>query len=204
MQRRVARISGIFSLALILSGCINNYKKEPAVPGRPPITVMPEQQPEAPPEPSQPPVSEGTIPQLPKFQTIDWDVSIRPLITQMLGADGITPGALLMVAGVYNKTNGILDTAKATDALVRELSSRSQYQLVPAQQAEQARQALGLPPGDSLATRGKAIGLARAVNAQDLLYVIVDGDVKSPQLKMQLMLVQSGEIIWSGNTLVQQ
>jgi PBP1b-binding outer membrane lipoprotein LpoB len=47
------------------------------------------------------------------------------------------------------------------------------------------------------------VGLARIVGAQYVLYSNVQGDVKTPSLQMQLMLVQTGEIIWSGNGVVQ-
>ncbi|HIF6780925.1 TPA: penicillin-binding protein activator LpoB, partial [Serratia marcescens] len=37
-----------------------------------------------------------------------------------------------------------------------------------------------------------------------VLYSDVSGDVKSPALDMQLMLVQTGEIVWSGNGAVKR
>lgn len=76
--------------------------------------------------------------------------------------------------------------------------------LVSAQQLAVAKQQLGLSPQDSLGSRSKAMGIARNVGAQYVLYSNATGNVNAPELKMQLMLVQTGEIIWSGKGAVQQ
>ena len=57
---------------------------------------------------------------------------------------------------------------------------------------------------DSLRTRSKAIGIARNVGAHYVLYSSASGNVNAPTLQMQLMLVQTGEIIWSGKGAVSQ
>ncbi|GHK52580.1 hypothetical protein KPZU09_23160 [Klebsiella pneumoniae] len=75
---------------------------------------------------------------------------------------------------------------------------------VSAQQLAVAKQQLGLSPQDSLGSRSKAMGIARNVGAQYVLYSNATGNVNAPELKMQLMLVQTGEIIWSGKGAVQQ
>ncbi|KYI83538.1 penicillin-binding protein activator LpoB, partial [Salmonella enterica subsp. enterica serovar Typhimurium] len=50
----------------------------------------------------------------------------------------------------------------------------------------------------------KAIGIARNVGAQNVLYSRASGNVNAPAIQMQLMLVQTGEIIWTGKGAVQQ
>ena len=67
-----------------------------------------------------------------------------------------------------------------------------------------AKQQLGLSPQDSLGTRSKAIGIARNVGAHYVLYSSASGNVNAPTLQMQLMLVRTGEIIWSGKGAVSQ
>ncbi|HFY0385014.1 TPA: penicillin-binding protein activator LpoB, partial [Escherichia coli] len=52
--------------------------------------------------------------------------------------------------------------------------------------------------------RSKAIGIARNVGAHYVLYSSASGNVNAPTLQMQLMLVQTGEIIWSGKGAVSQ
>lgn len=74
--------------------------------------------------------------------------------------------------------------------------------LISPQQLGVAKQTLGLSEEDSFGSRSKAIGLARYVGAQYVLYSDVSGDVKSPTIEMQLMQTQTGEIIWSGNAPV--
>lgn len=197
MNRNIFKLSGVLLLALILSGCINNQQQQPEQPARvepvqPPVTV-----PEQPkPEPGQ------NVPQPPKMQTINWPASVSPLVAQMLKTDGITAGSVLLVDNVKNSTNGSLQSAKATAALQSSLANNAQFTLVTSQQLAVAKQTLGLSAEDSLVSRSKAIGLARYVGAQYVLYSNAEGDVKSPTLQMQLMLVQTGEIIWSGSGAV--
>jgi uncharacterized protein (TIGR02722 family) len=122
----------------------------------------------------------------------------------MLQADGVTAGSVLMVDSVNNRTNGSLNTAEATTALVNALQGNNKFTLVSAQQLAVAKQQLGLSPQDSLGSRNKAMGLARTVGAQYVLYSNATGNVNTPTLSMQLMMVQSGEILWSGKGAVAQ
>ncbi|TQI80230.1 hypothetical protein FHU10_4910 [Serratia fonticola] len=177
--------------ALVLTGC----PSRPPEPQQPPVTIEPVPQPE--PEP-QPPTGEP-VPQPPKIQQLDWLGSVQPLVNQMLKADGVTPGSVLLLDSVKNNTNGSLQIAKATSALHQALAANQTFSIVPEAQLASAKQTLGLSAEDSLGSRSKAIGLARIVSAQYVLYSDVSGDVKSPTMEMQLMLVQTGEIVWSGN-----
>ncbi|AUX72400.1 penicillin-binding protein activator LpoB [Erwinia pyrifoliae] len=188
--------SGVLILALVLSGCINQQQQPqspaPVEPVPPPVSVpLP---PKA--EPGQ------NVPQPPKMQPLNWSATVSPLVGQMLKADGINAGNVLLVDNVKNSTNGSLQSAKATDALQNSLLNNGQFTLVTPQQLAAARQTLGLSADDSLVSRSKAIGLARYVGAQYVLYSNAEGDIKSPSLQMQLMLVQTGEIIWSGSGAV--
>ncbi|MGE9550390.1 penicillin-binding protein activator LpoB [Erwinia amylovora] len=185
-------------LALILSGCVVKQPQQ----SQQPAPVEPVQPTQPVPPPAQPQPGE-TVPQPPKMQSINWDASVSPMVAQMLKADGVTPGSVLLVDGIKNSTNGSLQRSKATAALNNALQNNTQFKLVPTDQLATARQTLGLSAEDSLSSRSKAIGLARYVGAQYVLYSNAEGDVKSPTLQMQLMLVQTGEIIWSGNGVVQ-
>ncbi|MGP2979486.1 penicillin-binding protein activator LpoB [Serratia marcescens] len=185
--------------ALTLSGCLSR-PPEPDQP--PPVTVEPDQ-PKPPVEQPQPPTTEP-VPQPPKIQQLDWLGSVQPLVGQMLKADGVTAGSVLLLDSVKNNTNGSLQMGKATAALYKALASNSTFSVVPEAKLTSARQTLGLSADDSFGSRSKAIGLARIVGAQYVLYSDVSGDVKSPALDMQLMLVQTGEIVWSGNGAVKR
>ncbi|CNI11881.1 putative lipoprotein [Yersinia thracica] len=178
--------------ALVLTGCIT---QPPVQPTTPPVTI----------EPVTPPVTEtpppvDTVPPPPKMQQpTDWAASVEPLVAQMVNSNDVTNGSILLLDSVKNNTNGALQTAKATSALHQVLSSNKKFVLISPQQLAVAKQTLGLSEEDSLGSRSKAIGLARYVGAQYVLYSDVSGDVKSPTIKMQLMQAQTGEIIWSGN-----
>ncbi|TSH83558.1 penicillin-binding protein activator LpoB [Pantoea sp. paga] len=196
MIRSVNR-TGALLIALILTGCVvKQQQPAPVEPTQPVEPVQPVPQPEPVPQPQ-------PVPQPPKLVTINWDASVQPLVAQMLQAASAEPGSVLLVDRVKNSTNGALQSEKATAAIQNALNNNGKFTLVSADQLAQAKQTLGLSPDDSLNSRSKAIGLARNVNAQYVLYSNARGDVKAPTLQMQLMLVQTGEIIWSGNGIAQ-
>ena len=198
MTSSIYKLSGVMLLALILSGCINgDQSQQQPAPVEPVQPTQPVEQPPAQPEPGE------TVQPPPKIVTINWDASVQPLVAKMLQAEGVTPGSVLLVDRIKNSTNGSLQTAKATSALQNSLANNGKITLITPQQLNTAKQTLGLSAEDSLTSRSKAIGLARYVGAQYVLYSNAQGDVKSPELQMQLMLVQTGEIIWSGNGDVQ-
>lgn len=140
--------------ALTLSGCLSR-PPEPDQP-LPPVTVEPDQ-PNPPVEQPQPPTSEP-VPQPPKIQQLDWLGSVQPLVGQMLKADGVTAGSVLLLDSVKNNTNGSLQMGKATAALYKALASNSTFSVVPEAKLTSARQTLGLSADDSFGSRSKAIG----------------------------------------------
>ncbi|HGS4165763.1 TPA: penicillin-binding protein activator LpoB [Yersinia enterocolitica] len=178
--------------ALVLTGCITQPPVEPTTP---PVTI----EPVTPPVPETPPQVDNVPPPPKMEQSIDWAASVEPLVAQMVNSNDVANGSILLLDSVKNNTNGRLQTVKATSALHQVLSSNKKFVLISPQQLAVAKQTLGLSEEDSLGSRSKAIGLARYVSAQYVLYSDVSGDVKSPTIEMQLMQAQTGEIIWSGN-----
>ncbi|MCS3433621.1 penicillin-binding protein activator LpoB [Klebsiella sp. BIGb0407] len=203
----IYRYLTVAALTLVLTGCITTEQTpapvEPVNPDQGAVVTPPPTVP-AVPDIEVIPQPEPTIPAVPKVRTYAWSSAISPLVNQMLKADGVTPGGVLLVDTVNNQTNGSLQTGSATEALVDALANNRTFTLVSAQQLAMAKQQLGLSPQDSLGSRSKAIGIARNVGAQYVVYSNASGNVNTPTLKMQLMLVQTGEIIWSGSSAVSQ
>ncbi|WP_437430545.1 penicillin-binding protein activator LpoB [Yokenella regensburgei] len=182
-----------------------NPPQQQPVPEQPqqPITPVPT----VPTFPQQPgPIEhqEETTPPPPRERHYDWNSAISPMVSKMLQANGVTAGSVLLVDSVNNRTNGSINTSEATESLRGALGNNGKFTLVTPQQLSMAKQQLGLSPQDSLGTRSKAIGIARNVGAQYVLYSSANGSANAPGLQMQLMLVQTGEIIWSGKGAVQQ
>lgn len=206
----LSRYAFIAAVALFLSGCVSQRDKPapveeakptPEQPQTPPPTTVPV----VPTIPTQPgPITPQPEQPAPRVRHYDWNGAAQPLVGKMLQADGVTAGSVLMVDSVNNRTNGSLNTAEATTALVNALQGNNKFTLVSAQQLAVAKQQLGLSPQDSLGSRNKAMGLARTVGAQYVLYSNATGNVNTPTLSMQLMMVQSGEILWSGKGAVAQ
>ncbi|MEW5560197.1 penicillin-binding protein activator LpoB [Enterobacter asburiae] len=208
----MSRYAFIAAVAIFLSGCVGQReqpapveeaKPTPEQPQTPPTTV-----PTVPTIPTQPgPIENGaTQPEqpAPRVRHYDWNGAAQPLVAKMLKADGVTAGSVLLVDSVNNRTNGSLNTAEATGVLASALKGNTTFTLVSPQQLAVAKQQLGLSPQDSLGSRNKAMGLARTVGAQYVLYSNATGNVNSPVLSMQLMMVQTGEILWSGKGAVAQ
>lgn len=190
------KIALIVLAALVLASCTTRSPEPPpaTIEPAPPVTV--------PVQP--PPATSEPVPMPPKIKSIDWQASLSPMVQQMLAVDGINDGSVLLVNTMKNATNGSVQTCKATAALTRLIADAGgKFQVVGADKLNAARQTLGLSADDSLEWRSKAVGLARYLNAQYVLYSAASGDVKQPTIDLQLMLVQTGEIIWSGNGVAQ-
>jgi len=189
----MSRYALLSAFALFLAGCVTRTEEpapvdqakpgteQPTTPAQPVPTV-----PSVPTIPAQPgPIEhpDDTAQPAPRVRHYDWNGAMQPMVGKMLQAQGVTPGSVLLVDSVNNRTNGSLNAGEATETL---------------------RNALGLSPQDSLGSRSKAMGIARNVGAQYVLYSNATGNVNTPSLQMQLMLVQTGEIIWSGKGAVTQ
>lgn len=201
----------ISALAIFLTGCVmdNNQPApvdevqptpQPTEPQQPVPTV-----PSVPAIPSQPgPIERPDETPAPRVRHYDWNSAVQPMMGKMLQASGASAGSVLLVDSVNNRTNGSLNTAEATEVLRNALANNGKFTLVSVQQLALAKQQLGLSAQDSLGTRSKAIGIARNVGAQYVLYSSASGSASAPSLQLQLMLVQTGEIVWSGKGAVQQ
>lgn len=211
MIKNMSRYALVTAFALFLAGCVTRTEQPAPVDEAKPGTEQPTQptqpQPTVPTIPSQPgPIEhpDQTSQPTPRVRHYDWNGAVQPLVGQMLQASGVNAGSILLVDSVNNRTNGSLNAGEATTALRSALAGNGKFTLVSAQQLAVAKQQLGLSPQDSLGSRSKAMGIARNVGAQYVLYSNATGNVNAPELKMQLMLVQTGEIIWSGKGAVQQ
>ena len=212
-MNKMNRYALIAALAMFLSGCVaqrepapvEEVKPVPEQPAQPqqPVPVVPTV-PSIPQQPGPIEHEDQTAQPTPRQRHYDWNGAMQPMVGKMLQADGVKAGGVLLVDSVNNRTNGSLNAGEATETLRNALANNGKFTLVSAQQLAVAKQQLGLSPNDSLGTRSKAIRIARNVGAQYVLYSSASGNVNSPALQMQLMLVQTGEIIWSGKGAVQQ
>lgn len=192
MKRLLCVIASVW----LLAGCPSTAPVTPPVPvgtvTQPPDTTPP-------PLPLPPP---DTVPVPPKMKKIEWEQSITPLVNQMVHSDGVNQGSTLLVNKVGNKTNSSLQTSVATGALMNTIGKTGVLNVIPAGAVSSAMSVLGMGDNDTLTLRSKAIGLARYLNADYVLYSVVTGTRDARQMEMQLMSVSSGEIIWSGKGAV--
>lgn len=190
-------------IALLLSGCaMQAPEPEQETPQQaiPPVLTKP--------LPAMPHASELEYPDamlsVPKTRDYNWDNVIHPMINNLLQATTNMAAGVLLLNAVNNLTNGALAADKASEVLYNALAGNRKFTLASTQQVLAGRQQLGLSSQDKLASRSKALSIARSVGSQYLLYTTVSGSAETPSLQMQLLLVQSGEIIWSDTGAVQQ
>lgn len=194
-------------VAFVLVGCQSSHRNDQSTetsgePKQPAPSVSPKPQTAETAKPSQSQQTEDKQPEPEKIPDYNWSASFSPLVANMLQTPDIASGSILLVDNVQNKTNGRLHTDEASAALSNTLAQSNKFTLVPDAQINSAKTSLGLSTGDSLGSRSKAISLARMVKAQYVLYSTINGNSHEPHLAMQLMLVQSGEIAWSGKGAV--
>lgn len=192
------RIFQLMVVTFILVGCSSITSKKPA----PVITIEPTEPTEQPITPTSP----DTVPQLPKVKTVDWSTALIPLAHQLVQAQGVESGKVLLIDSIKNNTNmsiQSIQSMQATDAIIEAVNNQNVFKLVPQDVVANARQALGLSQEDSLVTRSKAIGLARYVQADYVLYAVISGNQQQSEIEMQLMAAQTGEILWSGSNRIE-
>ncbi len=195
------RILFVAAAAMLLAGCPSFYHEEPKT--QPPITPVEPTEPSEPTVPTTPPPID-VVPTPPKQKTINWGSAISPLISQMVSTDGVESGKVLLVDSAKNNTNGTFSIQNATSAIIDAVDNSHYFKVVPQDVVHSARKMLGLTQEDSLVTRSKAIGLGRYVQADYVLYSVISGTNDQRDVEMQLMAVQSGEILWSGKKEIEQ
>ncbi|HGJ5884345.1 penicillin-binding protein activator LpoB [Arsenophonus sp.] len=189
------RIFQLMVVTFILVGCSSITSKKPA----PVITIEPTEPTEQPTTSTSP----DTVPQLPKVKTVDWSTAVIPLAHQLVQAQGVESGKVLLIDSIKNNTNMSIQSMQATDAIIDAVNNQNVFKLVPQDVVANARKALGLSQEDSLVTRSKAIGLARYVQADYVLYSVISGNQQQSEIEMQLMAAQTGEILWSGSNRIE-
>ncbi len=133
---KMSRYALITALAMFLAGCVGQREpapveevkpapEQPAEPQQPVPTV-----PSVPTIPQQPgPIEheDQTAPPAPHIRHYDWNGAMQPMVSKMLGADGVTAGSVLLVDSVNNRTNGSLNAAEATETLRNALANNGKF-----------------------------------------------------------------------------
>ncbi|MBQ0213841.1 penicillin-binding protein activator LpoB [Proteus vulgaris] len=193
MKRLLFVVMSVF----LLAGCPSMLPQQPPVPVEPVTPIEPVE----PPKPIEPPIE--VVPTPPKITSINWNNVVTPLIREMAVTDDLETGKLIVIDNVKNNSGGNIQAVNATNTIIESVNSISSLQTVPYAQMMSARKALGLSGEDSLGLRSAAIGLARHLTADYILFSTVDGKKDNRVISMQLMSVSSGEILWNGRNKVE-
>lgn len=133
MIKTMSRYALLSAFALFLAGCVTRTEEpapvdqakpgteQPTTPAQPVPTV-----PSVPTIPAQPgPIEhpDDTAQPAPRVRHYDWNGAMQPMVGKMLQAQGVTPGSVLLVDSVNNRTNGSLNAGEATETLRNALAT---------------------------------------------------------------------------------
>lgn len=188
------QIIKLVALATLLSGCqiIDDYvatpPAQPLPQKKPPIIVPPvEEKPE-------PPV---VVELPPKQFTIKWDYAVNTLLHSLVSGVTLDSGNVLLIDSIKNNTHSYVQTQYLADLIDSSMRRMSTFTLMSKEELNRGKRALGLPADDKLVTRSKVLGLGRYLKADYVLSTSLNGNPKQPSVNMQLMTVNTGEIVWT-------
>ncbi|WP_157990880.1 hypothetical protein [Candidatus Erwinia haradaeae] len=130
---------------------------------------------------------------------IEWSPIISNLVNKILKIDGIRADNILLIANAQNFTDVNLETTIVTMVIKESIKKNSFFTVVTPQQITLTKKILKISSEDNFFEMSKVMGLARYVRAQYLLSSSIEKERGSIYLNMQLILVKTGEIIWSGS-----
>lgn len=140
MIKTMSRYALLSAFALFLAGCVTRTEEpapvdqakpgteQPTTPAQPVPTV-----PSVPTIPAQPgPIEhpDDTAQPAPRVRHYDWNGAMQPMVGKMLQAQGVTPGSVLLVDSVNNRTNGSLNAGEATETLRNALANNGKFTVV--------------------------------------------------------------------------
>ncbi|XNM75419.1 penicillin-binding protein activator LpoB [Escherichia coli] len=158
MTTKMSRYALITALAMFLAGCVGQREpapveevkpapEQPAEPQQPVPTV-----PSVPTIPQQPgPIEheDQTAPPAPHIRHYDSNGAMQPMVSKMLGADGVTAGSVPWLIALTTVLTVRSMPQQPTETLRNALANNGKFTLVSAQQLSMAKQQLGLSPQDS-------------------------------------------------------
>ncbi|WMY94705.1 MAG: penicillin-binding protein activator LpoB [Arsenophonus sp.] len=138
-----------------------------------------------------------------KGKTINWIPIIMPLTNELAKVSGLKFNKVLLINPIKNNTNLSVPLVKVNDIIINLINNQNIFKLVPEYVLKNTRKILGLSEEDSLITRSKAIGLARYLQADYVLYSVISGNQENKKFEMQIMNVHTGEIFWSASNRIE-
>ncbi|WMY95556.1 MAG: penicillin-binding protein activator LpoB [Arsenophonus sp.] len=138
-----------------------------------------------------------------KEKKINWLQIIMPLTNELKKVADIQFGKVLLINPIKNNTDLQIPLLQVSNIIVNLINDHNTFKLIPEYILINARKILGLSEEDSLITRSKAIGLARYLQADYVLYSVISGNQKNKKFEMQIMNAHTGEIFWSGSNHIE-
>ncbi|WMY97051.1 MAG: penicillin-binding protein activator LpoB [Arsenophonus sp.] len=138
-----------------------------------------------------------------KEKKINWLKIIMPLTNELEKVAKIKFGKVLLINPIKNNTDLSIPSLQITNIIVNLIDHQNIFKLIPEYILINARKILGLSEEDNLITRSKAIGLARYLQADYVLYSVISGNQNNKNFEIQIMDVHTGEIFWSGSNRIE-
>lgn len=140
------------------------------------------------------------IPDFPKFSSHDWNEIMSPLINDMISIKKIKKGSVLLIDSVKKEESMNIKTDQIIDTLFDLISKKKIFNLISLDIVKNVRDILGFSYKDNLVSKDKTIGLARYINTDYFVYLVVSEKNFKKKIEMQLIDTKFGEIVWCGDT----
>ncbi len=177
--------SVLLTAVLSLTGCQYLDSGQTTAPV---VVVPPKQQP-----------SEDVV-TFPKQQQVDWTASLEQVVQKMVAASGSSEVNYVLIDDITNRSKNHVDTNALTQQYKSLLDSTYRFSTVDEATLSDAKRALGIEQGDSLSSRAKSVGLSRYLKIPYVLYTSIIEKGGQSELNVQMLQVNSGEVIWSAKS----
>lgn len=136
---------------------------------------------------------------------INWQGVLRKFIKELLNIKYISKEKSIFIDEVKNENSEEVKIEKFKMDLCYSLKKNNIFNIITKKKINAARKNLHLSETDQLKFPGKSIGLARYLGAYYILSAEVKEDIKKTLLiKLTLILVQTGEIIWCSTASIEK
>lgn len=140
------------------------------------------------------------VPDFPKFNFYNWNDIISPLVEDMINIKNIKKGGVLLIDSVKKGNSINIPTDRLVNTLFDLINKKKIFNLISLDIVNNVRKILGFSYKDNLVSKDKTIGLARYINTDYFIYLVLSEEYSKKKIEIQLIDTKFGEIIWCGNT----
>ncbi|UAJ65925.1 penicillin-binding protein activator LpoB [Candidatus Schneideria nysicola] len=130
---------------------------------------------------------------------INWENILRPLIKNLVSIEEINFNHVFLVKKIINNTNIFIPIDIVTILIINLLRNEAVKVIEEKEIDNNAKILFNLDKEDNLESFYKEVEIAHYLNIHYILSSKIEENMNKLNISIQLILVKSGEIIWSNN-----